>query len=150
MMMIAAVGLLLLAVGCRDTCGDILCAPAPPLLQVAVIDTGLDTVRMAVERTNPARIDTIDTVVVAQVRVSDAVVTLLRVDGTDTTTFDTLAPSGDLYTRSESAGLPSTPFIVRAERNGRRTQQGGLTQRNVDGCCPYSVVGFYRLQLPLF
>jgi hypothetical protein len=144
---IAAAGLMLAELGCKDTCSGVNCAPAPPLLQVAVVDTAHDTMRVAVTD-SAGVVDSVDTVVVVEKRVTSALVTLLQVSGSDTVAFDTLEAAGDTYYRNDPSGLPANPFIVRAERDGRRSQQGGLTIQTVDGCCPYSVIGFYTLRLP--
>jgi hypothetical protein len=107
----------------------------------------LDSARILKPGSDPASGDSVDTVVVVQARITDALVTLLRVNAADTLVFDTLAVAGDTYYRNDANGLPADPFIVRATRGERSVQQTGLQLRSVEGCCPYSVVGFYNLRL---
>lgn len=144
--LIFSVLILFLVAGCSDNCTDVACGPAPPMLQVEVRDTFSFATRLP--RT-PGGIDTVDTVVTEIRPTIDALVTLRRIDGSDTVAFDTLMPSGDTsYIRNDAAGLPNNPFIVTAMRNERRASAVNLSVRQVEGCCPYSVVGFYRLVLP--
>ncbi|HVZ40024.1 MAG TPA: hypothetical protein VHI13_12160 [Candidatus Kapabacteria bacterium] len=135
--------------GCADRCAGVMCSPAPTPLQVVVGDTISVDTQIVVLRGTPPADTTVDTVLVFQRPTAQAVVTLWRVQGVDTVAFDTLRRDGYSYYRQDVSGLPAPSFIVRAERGTRHVSQSNLTVRHVDGCCPYDVVGYYTLALPL-
>lgn len=117
--------LLIVAVGCNtDNCIDVQCAPAPPPLTVMVKDS-----------------------VTATQFVTDAEVTLWRVNGADTVVFDTLLLSDSSYVLNDAGGLPSNLFLVRAMRGQRCGKQAGLQLKMVEGCCGYPIVGRFTLVL---
>jgi hypothetical protein len=147
---LAAVTALMLA-ACSDHCTDVACAPAPPPLTVIVNDTVTIDTTVLVSYTNPVRVDTVDTTLVKVRAISDAEVILQRVIGADTVTFDTVRPQGAgsvEFTLLTVDNLPDTTFQVRATRGTRTAVRSGLKLEQVEGCCPYPVVGRYALQLP--
>jgi hypothetical protein len=147
---LAAVMALVLG-ACSDHCTDVACAPAPPPLTVIVNDTVTIDTTVLVSYTNPTRVDTVDTTLVVTRAISDAEVTLLRINGADTVTFDTVRPQsvGSVeFTLLSVMNLPDTTFVVRATRGNRAAVRTGLRLQQVEGCCPYPVVGRYTLQLP--
>jgi hypothetical protein len=136
---------------CSDHCTDVACAPAPPPLTVIVSDTVTIDTTVIVTYTNPARVDTVDTTLVKVRAISDAEVVLQRFIGADTVTFDTMQTQGAgsvEFTLLSVDGLPDTTFQVRATRGNRRAVRTGLRLQQVEGCCPYPVVGRFTLQLP--
>lgn len=115
--------LLIVAVGCNtDNCIDVQCAPAPPLLTVLVKDSAT-----------------------ASQFITDAEVTLWRVNGIDTMAFDTLLLNDSSYVLNDTVGLPSNPFFVRAMRGQRCGKQTGLQLKIVEGCCRYPIVGRFTV-----
>jgi hypothetical protein len=147
---LAAVTALLLA-ACSDHCTDVACAPAPPPLTVIVNDTVTIDTTLLVSRTNPVRVDTVDTTLVVTRAISDAQVTLQRLNGADTVTFDTVRAqsAGSVeFTLLSVTNLPDTTFMVRATRGNRTAVRTGLKLQQVEGCCPYPIVGRFALQLP--
>ncbi|MDB5036218.1 MAG: hypothetical protein JWQ98_3459 [Chlorobi bacterium] len=140
--------------GCKENCSGVECAPAPPLLQIHVLDSmRIDTV--LIDSLNRP----IDTTVLRPRNVTDATVVLQRIDSThrqingkdtvvhDTTTFMTVPPSGDGYLLNSQDGLHGGGFLIRAERGSRYGLQRADTIRAVEGCCPYSVIGAYHMML---
>jgi hypothetical protein len=142
--------LVLLPSACADKCTGVECGPAPPVLQVAVSDTVRVDTTLYRQRADIAVIDTVDTTLVVTRPVTEGViVTLQQVSGTDTLAFDTVrTTSSDTFIKTDVAGLPATEFLIRADRNGRHAFYGGLKLQQVEGCCSYPVVGFYRMTLP--
>lgn len=135
--------------GCANRCAGVDCAPAPPPLQVVVSDTISVDTQIVVLRGTPAIDTTVDTVLVFQRPTAAATVTLWNVQGNDTVVVDTLRREGFTYNRDDLSGLPALPMIVRADRGTRFVKQANLLVRHVDGCCPYDVIGFYTLVLPI-
>lgn len=130
--------------GCTNACDDVLCGPAPVPLEVLVTDTlSVDTTISIINSLGV--IDTVDTILVVRRYVTDALVTLHNVSGSDTTVFDTLAPSGPGYIRTIVNDLPAVPFVIRAERAGRRAFPQRAEVRHGSGCCPFTVVGRFEM-----
>ncbi|MEP7218567.1 MAG: hypothetical protein ABI876_06600 [Bacteroidota bacterium] len=140
--------------GCKENCSGVACAPAPPLLQIHVLDSmRIDTV--FIDSLNRH----IDSSVLRPRNVTDATVMLQQIDSThkqingkdtvvhDTTTFMTVPPSGDGYLLNSQDGLHGGGFLIRAERGTRYALQRADTIRGVEGCCPYTVIGAYNMTL---
>ncbi len=137
---------LLLSNGCGDSCGEIACLPAPPALEVLVVDTiSVDTTIRRLERIDS--ID-VDTVVVRNAAISDATV-LMVVDSSGViSSVGELRRFDSLYQEADIARIPGGEFKLRALRGARGTTSNPIAIQYVEGCCPYSIVGRYILTLP--
>lgn len=145
------VGALMLLDGCKDGCDGVICGPVPPALQLSVTDTVSVDTQLIVLRGSPAVLDTVDTALVVRRTIVDADVMFMTINGKDTIA-GTVIPrdaSASTYTVAAVHDVPSGSFLVQALRNGRSARTPALVVRTVDGCCGYSVVGTYRLDLPL-
>ncbi len=137
---------MLLLHGCGDNCGDVVCGPVPPALVISVIDTlSVDTTLVMNQAGTPL---SVDTTIVVRRPTTDAIVRLLRVDGGDTTAFETLAIDGAYFMRYTAGGLPAAPFLIVAMRGERGDTVRDVRVREVGGCCSYQVVGRFDIFLP--
>lgn len=145
------VGALLVLGGCKDGCDGVVCGPVPPALQVSVTDTVSVDTQLVVLSGSPVALDTVDTMLVVRRTIADAEVMFMTINGADTTAGSAIPrdASANTYTVQGVQEVPSGSFLVQALRNGRRARTAALVVRKVDGCCGYSVVGNYRLDLPL-
>ncbi len=145
-LILACIAVAALWAGCADPCADVVCGPAPIPLQVTVYDTVTVDTQLVVVRGVPLDTVRVDTQLVVTRPTVDALVTLRN--AADTTAFDTLDVAGDRFQRLDLAGLPSVPFMIRVERGARQTTQYDVAVKTVEGCCGYSVAGYYKLTLP--
>jgi hypothetical protein len=132
--------------GCGDSCGDIACLPAPPPLQVVVYDTlSVDTTIRRLEGTDS--ID-VDTVIEKKAPTTDAVVTLATGLDSVLTTVDTLSRSDTLYSENDLSKIPGGLFRIVAVRGSRQFISTLRKLEQVEGCCPYAIVGQFTFTLP--
>lgn len=144
---IALVAALPFVAGCKNTCADVACAPAPPAIMVTVYDTLRVDTTLTIPTSNPDSSTTLDTTITVTRPTIMAMVQVVTISGADTAAIDTLAPRDMKFYRDDAAGLPLGTFALIARRGERRVVQTGLTVRQVEGCCAYSVVGVYTMYL---
>ncbi len=133
---------------CKESCDDILCSPAPPVLEVLVLDTVvIDTTVMVYDTTAMdsvlvARKDTVTRIV------TSADVLLQRLVNGNYMTFDSLTPSESSYIRGTKEGLPADTFLIVARRGERADTVDNAFLKQTEGCCSYPIVGRYIMRLP--
>lgn len=143
-----AAGLFLSVQACKDTCAGVACGPAPPLIEVGLLDTVSVDTTITVTTTDPDTVREVDTTLVLLRSITDATVSVARLAGADTVVFDMLLLRNGKFYKDDQSGMPSDTFAIVARRGGRVVVQRGLTIQRVDGCCAYPVVGYFNLQLP--
>lgn len=129
------------AYGCKDGCEDVLCAPAPPLLTVAVQDT--------ITIVNVVSADSVDTVVVTR-RTPDARVSIHGFSsGVTGPVLDAIPFGSDtMFFYNDLSRLQADTFALVAVRGNRADTVVGLSLKHVEGCCPFDVIGHYTISLP--
>ena len=117
--------------GCSENCGDIVCAPAPPMLVVTVLDS----------------VDLGDTILYQ--RPVDAVVTLYADAGASIQNPLPLElnPSDTTYVRHTTLQEGVEVFAVVAERGEKRDTLRNLELKRSEGCCAVTTIGWYTVRL---
>ena len=117
--------------GCSENCGDIVCAPAPPMLVVAVLDS----------------VEVGDTILYQ--RPADAVVTLYADAGASIQNPIPLElnPSDTTYVRYTTLQEGVEVFAVVAERGEKRDTLRNLQLKRSEGCCAVTTIGWYTVRL---
>lgn len=133
--------------GCQeDNCVGVSCGPVPIPLEVVVRDTvGVDT---TLQVTRGGNLVIVDTTLIFRRFVEDASVRLLRAIPGDTTFFDSIPFTGVSYARNSTTGLSGNFFLLVATRGNRSDTVRDVSLREVGGCCPYSIVGRFQMDLP--
>ncbi len=119
------------AEGCTENCGDIVCAPAPPMLVVTVLDS----------------VDLGDTVLYQ--RPVDAVVTLYVDAGASLQNpilldFD---PFDTTYVRYTGLQEGAEIFAVVADRGAKSDTLRNLTLKRSEGCCGVTTIGWFTIRM---
>lgn len=117
--------------GCSENCGDIVCAPAPPMLVVTVLDS----------------VEVGDTILYQ--RPADAVVTLYADAGAtiQNPILLELNPSDTTYVRYTTLQEGVEVFAVVAERGEKRDTLRNLQLKRNEGCCAVTTIGWYTVRL---
>jgi len=117
--------------GCSENCGDIVCAPAPPMLIVTVLDSVVvgDTILYQ--------------------RPDDAVVTLYADAGASIQNPIPLElnSSDTTYVRHSTLQEGVEVFAVVAERGEKRDTLRSLELKRSEGCCAVTTIGWYTVRL---
>ncbi|MCE2503599.1 MAG: hypothetical protein J4G05_06045 [Chlorobi bacterium] len=137
--------------GCKEGCVGVDCNPAPPGLTITVNDTML--VEILVLRVDTVTQDTImeadDTILVFPT--SEATVTLHPVVNdlfqAPVASLESMG-SDTSYVLADLFGLSDIEYGVIATRGVRSDTLSGLSISTVEGCCGYSVIGRYVIELP--
>ena len=136
--------------GCKEGCTDVVCSPAPPALIVVVRDTMTVTVETPVfdTLTQDTVLTSIDTVLVFPT--SEANVYLYSVENNlfqEPVATLTVMAADTSYMLSNLSGVSGSNFGIIASRDGRSDTLSELKITTVEGCCGYSVIGNYVMEL---